>query len=179
MPAITIPDRLNMAEWFLDARLAEGRGDKTAIYYRDQEISYRAIVEASCQVTNLLRELGLRIEDRVLLLLLDTPEFAYAYFGVLRAGCVAVPANTWLTADDYAYYLEYARPRAVIVDAEVYPQLAPVWRDAAYPPIVIVVDRDGGAAVADAPAADREGTIDWSEALARQATTARTEPTYR
>ncbi|MEZ4381808.1 MAG: benzoate-CoA ligase family protein [Nannocystaceae bacterium] len=174
MTAPTIPDRLNMAEWFLDARLAEGRGDKTAIYYRDQEISYRAIVDASCQVTNLLRELGLRIEDRVLLLLLDTPEFAYAYFGVLRAGCVAVPANTWLTSEDYAYYLEYARPRAVIVDAEVYPQLAPVWRDAPYPPIVIVVDRDGGAAVAD-----REGTIDWSEALARQATTARTEPTYR
>ncbi len=169
---ITIPDRVNMAEWFLDARLAEGRGERTAIFYRDQRISYRAVVEASCQVTNLLRELGLRIEDRVLLLLLDTPEFAYAYFGVLRAGAVAVPANTWLKTDDYAYYLEYARPRAVIVDAEVYPQLAPALAGAAYPPIVIVVDRSG-------ETVRREGTLEWSAEVGRQAKTAQTEPTYR
>ncbi len=160
-----------MAEWFLDARLDEGLGDKTAIYYGDSEITYREIVEQSCRVTNLLRDLGLRIEDRVLLLLLDTPEFAHAYFGVLRAGCVAVPANTWLRPDDYAYYLEYARPRAVIVDAEVYPQLEPVWRDAPYPPHVIVVDRSGQRAP--------EGCIDWARELPRQDATARTEPTYR
>ncbi|MGB1013199.1 MAG: benzoate-CoA ligase family protein [Nannocystaceae bacterium] len=160
-----------MAEWFLDARLKEGLGDKTAIYYGEREISYREIVEQSCRVTNLLRELGLRIEDRVLLLLLDTPEFADAYFGVLRAGCVAVPANTWLRSDDYAYYLEYARPRAVIVDAEVYPALAPIWRDAPYPPIVIVVDRSGQPAP--------EGCVDWQAELRRQPATARTEPTYR
>lgn len=168
---ITVPDRLNMAEWFLDARLGEGRGDKVAIYYRDQEITYREVIRASCRVTNLLRAHGLRIEDRVQLLLLDTPEFAYAYFGALRAGCVAVPTNTWLTEADYAYYLEYARPRAVIVDAEVYPRLEPVWRAAPYPPIVIVVDRSG----APAPA----GTLDWNAELARQPDEARTEPTYR
>ncbi|HEY8378836.1 MAG TPA: benzoate-CoA ligase family protein [Nannocystis sp.] len=170
-PPIVVPDRLNMAEWFLDARLAEGLGDKTAIYYGDAEITYRELVASSCRVTNLLRSLGLRIEDRVQLLLLDTPEFVAAYFGVLRAGCVAVPTNTWLLPADYAYYLEYARPRAVIVDAEVYPQLEPVWRDAPYPPIVIVVDRAGRPAPKD--------TIDWNAELARQPDTARTEPTWR
>jgi benzoate-CoA ligase len=98
MPAapIELPERLNMVEWFLDARLAEGLGDKTAIYYGEREVTYRELVADSCRVTNLLRELGLRIEDRVQLLLLDTPEFAAAYFGVVRAGCVAVPTNTWL-----------------------------------------------------------------------------------
>jgi len=177
--AIRIPDRINMAEWFLDARLAEGRGDRTAIYYRDQEITYREVVTRSCQVTNLLRELGLRIEDRVLLLLLDTPEFAYAYFGALRAGAVAVPANTWLKTEDYAYYLEYARPRAVIVDAEVYPQLAPALENAAYPPIVILVDRRDPS---ERPSEERPrpgAPLDWSAEVSRQATTATTEPTYR
>ncbi|MBL8971519.1 MAG: benzoate-CoA ligase family protein [Myxococcales bacterium] len=173
MPAapIELPERLNMVEWFLDARLAEGLGDKTAIYYGEREVSYRELVADSCRVTNLLRALGLRIEDRVQLLLLDTPEFAAAYFGILRAGCVAVPTNTWLLDKDYAYYLEYARPRAVIVDAEVYPQLAGVWREAPYPPIVIVVDRSG----APAPA----GTVDWNLELARQSPEARTEATWR
>ena len=174
---IVIPDRLNMAEWFLDARLAEGLGDKTAIYYGDERHSYRQLVEASCQVTNLLRALGLRIEDRVQLLLLDTPEFAQAYFGVLRAGCVAVPTNTWLQAKDYVYYLEYARPRAIIVDRAIYPKLAEALKTAELPtnlrPDIIVVDRS------PAPAPAPAGTVDWRAALAEQPKTAKTEPTYR
>jgi len=168
---IEIPDRLNMAEWFLDARLAEGLGDKTAIYYGAAEVTYNDLVADSCRVTNLLRGLGLRIEDRVQLLLLDTPEFVAAYFGILRAGCVAVPTNTWLLPQDYAYYLEYARPRVVIVDAEIYPQIAGVWRDAPYPPIVVVVDRNGEPTP--------EGTLDWHVEMARQSATAETERTYR
>ncbi|MCB9752010.1 MAG: benzoate-CoA ligase family protein [Myxococcales bacterium] len=174
-PEIIIPDRLNMAEWFLDARLEEGLGDETAIYYGDERHTYRQLVEASCRVTNLLRDLGLRIEDRVQLLLLDTPEFAHAYFGVLRAGCVAVPTNTWLQVKDYVYYLEYARPRAVIVDATIYPKLAEALKLAELPtnlrPDIIVVDRSG------APAPD--GAIDWRAELARRPATAKTEPTYR
>ncbi|MCA9691351.1 MAG: AMP-binding protein, partial [Myxococcales bacterium] len=172
---IVIPDRLNMAEWFLDARLEEGLGDKVAVYYGDRQITYRELVDGSRRVTNLLRELGLHIEDRVQLLLLDTPEFVEAYFGVLRAGCVAVPTNTWLLAKDYAYYLEYARPRAIIVDAEVYPRLAEALASARFPtnlrPAIIVVDRTG----APAP----EGAVDWRAALARQPVEAETEPTYR
>jgi benzoate-CoA ligase len=131
MEPIVVPDRLNMATWFLDARIEEGRGDQVAAYVHPDPGSglephtrtYAELVAGSCRVTNLLRRLGLGIEDRVQLLLLDTAEFIEAYFGILRAGCVAVPTNTWLQPKDYAYYLEYARPKAVIVDAEVWPML--------------------------------------------------------
>jgi benzoate-CoA ligase family protein len=180
---IVIPDRLNMVTFFLDDRVVEGRGDDVAIVHSGlvaggdvataptTEVTYRELVTASCRVTGLLRELGLRIEDRVQLLLLDTPEFAAAYFGILRAGCVAVPTNTWLQPKDYAYYLEYARPQAVIVDAEVWPMLEPVWRDAPHTKHFIVLDRKHGKVP--------DGTIDWHEALARQPAEAKTEPTYR
>ncbi|MBC8069466.1 MAG: AMP-binding protein, partial [Deltaproteobacteria bacterium] len=181
MDTIEIPDRLNMVTYFLDDRLAEGKGEQLAVIQARSHAaggvegpvtrSYRELVAGSCRVTNLLRELGLRIEDRVQLLLLDTVEFAEAYFGVLRAGCVAVPTNTWLQPKDYAYYLEYARPQAVIVDAEVWPMLEPVWRDAPHTKHFIVLDR-GHRPVP-------EGTIDWHEAIARQPDTAVTEPTYR
>ena len=169
--SIEIPDRLNMVTWFLDDRLSEGLGDKTAIFCGDDEITYRQVYEGSCRVANLLRELGLGIEDRVQLLLLDTPEFVETYFGILRAGCVAVPTNTWLKPKDYAYYLEYARPKAVVVDAEVWPALEPVFRDAPYTRHFIVLDRKGGAAPA--------GTIDYREAVGRQAPEAQTEPSDR
>lgn len=174
---IVVPDRLNMATWFLDARLEEGRREQVAVHYHpgpeDQarDVSYGQLVDRSRQVANLLRALGLRIEERVLLLLLDTPQFVEAYFGVLRAGGVAVPANTWLRPDDYAYYLEYARPRVVIVDAEVWPVLEPVIADAPHTDHVIVVAR-GDARV---PA----GVVDYEAEVAKQPTAAVTEPTYR
>ena len=63
---IEIPDRLNMAEWFLDARLEEGLGDKTAIYYEDTEVTYGQLVARSAQVAAVLRNLGVRIEERVM-----------------------------------------------------------------------------------------------------------------
>jgi len=174
---IVISDRLNMATWFLDARVDEGLGDKIAVHYHPgpedeaRELSYAELVRGSCRVTNLLRSLGLRIEERVLLLLLDTPEFVETYFGVLRAGGVAVPANTWLRAEDYAYYLEYVRPRVVVVDAEVWPMLAPVIGDAPHTDHVIVVARGD----AEVPG----GTIDYHRAIAGQPDEATTEPTYR
>ncbi len=180
MEPIVVPDRLNMAQWFLDARVEEGRGDKVAVYYHpkpgsaDGEPSthtYADLVAGSCRVANLLRRLGLRIEDRVQLLLLDTPQFVEAYFGILRAGCVAVPCNTWLQPKDYAYYFEYARPRAVIVDAEVWPAVEPVWRAAPHTDHVIVLDRTG--------AAVPEGTLDYTAEVARESSEAVTEPTYR
>jgi len=180
--AITIPDRLNMAQWFLDARLDEGLGDKTAVYYPGdpdkagsdpaRDLSYAELVAESCRVTNLLRELGLGIEDRVLLLMPDTPDFVAAYFGVLRAGCVAVPANNWLTAKDYAYYLEYARPKAVIVDAEIWAQVDEARKtEGRHTKHYIVDDRSGAAAPA--------GTVDFRRATAALPSTAQTEPTYR
>jgi benzoate-CoA ligase len=177
-PAIEIPDRLNMAEWFLDRRLEEGLGDKTAIYYhgssldQPRQLSYAQLVAESCKVTNLLRELGLGIEDRVLILLPDTPTFAACYFGVLRAGCVAVPANNWLKAKDYAYYLEYARPKAVIVDAQIWPALDEARKtEGRHTKHYIVHDRSH--------AATPEGTVDIVQACASLPSTARTEPTYR
>jgi benzoate-CoA ligase len=178
-PPITIPDRLNMAQWFLDARLDEGLGDKTAVYYHGQpgvdspcELTYAELVAYSCRVTNLLRELGLGIEDRVLLLMPDTPAFVAAYFGVLRAGCVAVPANNWLLAKDYAYYLEYARPKAVIVDAEIWAQVDEARKtEGRHTKHYIVDDRSG----APAPA----GTVDFRQATAALPSVAETEPTYR
>ena len=176
---IEIPDRLNMAQWFLDRRLDEGLGDKTAIYYHGRgeddparEWSYAQLVAQSCRVTNLLRELGLGIEDRVLLLMPDTPAFVSAYFGVLRAGCVAVPANNWLKAKDFAYYLEYARPKAVILDAELWPAVDEARKaEGRHTKHYIVHTRAG----ASAP----EGTVNLDEACAALPDSAETEPTYR
>ena len=63
-PPIDVPDRVNMATWFLDARLDEGRGEQVAVYYEGKDAretwTYAALVEASRRITNLLRAHDLR-----------------------------------------------------------------------------------------------------------------------
>ncbi|MCK7469912.1 MAG: AMP-binding protein [Desulfomicrobium escambiense] len=70
------------------------------------------------KTANALVDLGLRIEDRVVLLMLDAPEFYAVFWGAIRIGAVPVPVNTMLTPDDYQYYLNDSRARALFVSEE-------------------------------------------------------------
>src|SRR5688500_18199505 len=79
-PEVNVPDRMNAATIFVDRNVAEGRGDKAAIFCGDREVTYAQVLENTNRVGNALRRLDVRIENRVVLLLLDTPEFAYSFF---------------------------------------------------------------------------------------------------
>jgi benzoate-CoA ligase len=70
-----------------------------------------------------LRGLGLRREERVLLLMLDGTDWPVSFLGAMYAGLVPVAVNTLLTADDYAYMLEHSRAQAVLVSGALLPAL--------------------------------------------------------
>ena len=85
----------NAAEYFVDRHLAEGRGAKVAIECGDERVTYEQLSERVNRVGDALRDgLGVRPEERVLLLLLDGPEMAYAFFGAIKIGAVPIPVNT-------------------------------------------------------------------------------------
>jgi benzoate-CoA ligase len=71
-----------------------------------------------------LRSLGLRREERVLICLLDTIDWPTAFLGAIKAGIVAVPVNTLLTEDDYRFMLADSRARALVVSEALYPKFA-------------------------------------------------------
>src|SRR6059058_6162956 len=96
VPSVVLPDQFNAATAFLDRNLSEGRGNKTAIYYEGKTYTYAQIAELANRVGNGLLGLGIDLEQRVALLLLDSPEFAAAFFGSIKMGAVAVPMNTML-----------------------------------------------------------------------------------
>ena len=112
---ILLPDQFNAAAYFIDRHMEEGRGAKIAIECGDIQLSYRQLFERVNQLGNALKNLGVRIEERVFLLLLDTPEFAVSFFGAIKIGAVPVPVNTLLKPDDYAYLLNNSRARVAIV----------------------------------------------------------------
>src|SRR5712692_7102376 len=112
---MNFPERFNMADYFLYHNLEEGRENKVCLYFEDQTFTYAEAARMSNRVGNALRMLGVKIEDRVLIVLPDCPEFVWTWFGAARIGAVITMVNPLLTADDYRYYLEYTRARAAIV----------------------------------------------------------------
>src|SRR5262245_29263672 len=112
---VEFPEYFNMGDYFLYHNLEEGRGDKVCLYYENDRWTYSETATMSNRVGNGLRELGVDIEDRALIVLPDCPQFVWSWFGVARIGAVITMVNPLLPADDYRYYLAYTRARVAIV----------------------------------------------------------------
>ena len=127
-PVVTVPDRFNIADYLVDRHVREGRGGRTAILCGDEAITYAQVADRSNRVANGLRSLEVRPEERVLLLLLDTPAFVYSFFAAQKLGAVPIPTNTLLKSQDYRYMLNDSRARVAIVSEPLLPQLAAIPR---------------------------------------------------
>src|SRR6266849_7200041 len=125
---ILLPEQFNAATYFIDRHLQEGRGEKTAIEAEGARVSYHQLWEDVNRFGNGLRKLGVRIEERVFLLLLDGSEFAISFFGAIKIGAVPVPVNTLLKPADYEYVLNNARARVAVVSGSLYPQIEAIPR---------------------------------------------------
>lgn len=124
-----IPHRFNAAAYFVDRHITEGRAAKIAIECGDQRVTYQQLFERVNQVGNALRALGVRMEERVLLALQDTPEFLYCFFGAMKIGAVPVPVNTYLKPPDFEYLLNDCRARIAIFSEPLRPQLDAIPHD--------------------------------------------------
>jgi benzoate-CoA ligase family protein len=133
------PERFNMADYFLYHNLEEGRENKICLYYEDQTFSYGDTARMSNRVGNALRELGVEMEDRVLLVLPDCPEFIWTWFGAARIGAVITMVNPLLPAADYKYYLDYTRARAAVIHESLLKTFNEATADARYLRAVLVV----------------------------------------
>ena len=122
-PVITLPKIFNVATYFVDRNVHEGRGRNIAIESGDEKVSYEELLERTNRVGNALRQLGVRQEERVLLLLPDQPEFLYSFFGVIKIGAVAVPVSTLSKPQEYEYILNDCRARVAVVAESLLPQL--------------------------------------------------------
>ena len=142
-PPIALPDEFNAASYFIDRHMNEGRAEKIAIECGDIRVSYRQLFERVNQVGNGLKSLGVRIEERVMLLLLDVPEFASSFFGAIKIGAVPVPVNTLLKPTDYKYLLNNSRARVAIVSESLLSLIDAIPRnELRYLETIVVVGRE-------------------------------------
>src|SRR6267142_4941999 len=139
---IQFPEHFNMADYFLYHNLEEGRADKVCLYFEDQTWTYGETARLSNRAGNGLRELGLDIEDRVLIVLPDCPEFVWTWFGAARIGAVITMVNPLLPANDYKYYLDYTRARVAVVHQSVLKTFTEAANGAQYLRAVLVVGEE-------------------------------------
>src|SRR6185437_3036863 len=118
---MSTPDSYNAVSWLLDRNVDEGRGAKLAFTDTVRELSYGELQKQSRRAGNMLRRLGVRREERVAMVMLDTIDFPIVFLGAIRAGVVPVPLNTLLTSDQYAYVLADCRARVLFVSEALLP----------------------------------------------------------
>ena len=116
---IEIPEWFNLAAWLLDARVAEGRGERVALRLPDRTLIYREVQELADRFAAALQGLGVRREERIFLALPDGAEYVGALFGILKAGAVVVMLNPELAPDAVAALVDYLSPRLAIVDSRL------------------------------------------------------------
>ncbi len=139
------PDRFNMADYFLYHNLEEGRENKVCLYFEDQKFTYGDAARMSNRVGNALRELGLEMEDRVLLVLPDCPEFVWSWFGAARIGAVITMVNPLLPPEDYKYYLDYTRARVAVIPQFLAESFHKIAKDSPYLRAVLVANSETSA----------------------------------
>jgi len=137
--SIQFPERFNMADYFLYHNLEEGRENKVCLYFEDQTYTYGETARMSNRVGNALREFGAEMEDRVLIVLPDCPEFVWTWFGAARIGAIIAMVNPLLPAADYKYYLEYTRARVAVVHESLLNNFNEAAAEARYLRAVLVV----------------------------------------
>ena len=137
------PEPLNLARHLFDTNA--GRAARIAYVDDRGSVAYGELEERSRRFAAALLGLGIRREERVLLLMLDAIEWPVAFLGALYAGVVPVAVNTLLTVDDYAYMLGHSRAQAAIVSGALAPTLAQALARGGHEVRHTIVSGDGGA----------------------------------
>jgi benzoate-CoA ligase family protein len=137
--------RLNASTWLVDRNVDEGRAGHVAVECGDRKLTYAGLLEEVHAAANGLRELGVRPEERVVLVLNDGVPFLATFLGALRIGAIPVPVSTMLTGKDLSLIVDDARARVVYLSEPYAPLLAAI-ADGAPEIEVAVVDGEPPAA---------------------------------
>ena len=153
------PDRFNFARHLIEVNA--GRAAKTALIDDAGQLSYGQLADQVRRCSAALTALGLRREDRVLLLMHDCSDWVVSFLGALHAGVVPVCVNTLLTAKDYAYMLADSRAQAALVSAALLPTLQTAMSDGKHELKQLIVSRSKEPLP--------EGAHDWAALVASAA----------
>ncbi|MHC8946193.1 benzoate-CoA ligase family protein [Advenella incenata] len=135
-------NQFNIADYLMQTN--QSRLDRIAYIDGNGSLTYAALFDKVRRLTAVLKNLGVRREERVLLLMNDCTDWPVAFLGAIHAGIVPVAINTLLTPQDYKYIIEDSRCQAAMVSATLLPVLAQAMSEAEHEIKHILVSRPQG-----------------------------------
>lgn len=129
---------MNAAEAVLGPALDQGLRDAPALIQGERRLTYGDVLSAVNRAGNGLRSVGVEPEQRVMLMLKDSPELVCTYLGILKIGAVAVPINLRSSPEELLFYLTDSRARVLVLDAEFVPVYQRIAARLSGPPRVFV-----------------------------------------
>ena len=135
-------EHFNVSEWLVDRHVEAGNGERIAIRSGGESLTYVEVLGRVEAAAGGLRALGVRCEERVAMVMLDSVEFVAMFLGALRIGAVPVPMNPLLPGRDLAVIVADSRARVVAISATREQSLAELRAGA--PEVEIVISSGGG-----------------------------------
>ncbi|OPX86946.1 MAG: Benzoate--CoA ligase [Pelotomaculum sp. PtaB.Bin104] len=123
--------------------LTEKRGNNVAFHYEDKKFTYAQVADGANRIGSALHNLGLEQENCVLICMNDSPEFIMSLLGAMRTNIIPVLLSTMATAQDYLYYLNDSRAKAIIIDENLVPLILEIKDQAKYLKHLIVRGNPG------------------------------------
>lgn len=135
---LSLPQEFNMASYILDDNITAGRGERIAIYCQEETYTFNDLITLTNKAGNTLKELGVERDQRVLVILQDSPEWLACWLGAVKIGGVATHAYSYLLPEDYGYFLNYVRPKVVVVDDTTLESVREAKKYSRYPVTLLV-----------------------------------------
>src|SRR3989304_3749983 len=154
------PQKLNSTEELVDRHVAAGGGDRVAILFEDQKITYKALQASVNTPGSALKGLGIEEEDRVLLRSPSIPPALVANFAVIKLGAIAVPTSPLFSRAELAHVAANTEAVALIVAAPLLEEVEKARADLKTIKHIVVI----GGGPADLKA---KGYIPYGELIAK------------
>lgn len=119
----------NIVDYLFEHRRAADEERRTFLTTPSGDVSFRDLYARTCQVGGFLKRLGVKTGERVMLCVLDGPDFAAIFLGAMKIGAVSLPLNTFLKSKDYAYYIKDSGAKVVIADKGLAPMIGEIIRE--------------------------------------------------
>ena len=125
-----LPEFFNIGVACTDAHLDSETGNQVAMIVEDDALgtvtsTYADLAQRTSQFAQLLRRQGIAPGDRVLIRLPNSIDYPTAFLGAMKAGCIAVPTSTLLTADEVLYLIKDSGAKVLVMDKVMWQQLGP------------------------------------------------------
>ena len=122
------PEYYNITSKLIDAKVEKGFGDKIAVYYKDKTYTYKEMQSMINRVGNALHLLGVHMEERVMLVMYDSPEAMACFYAAIKIGAIPIPVNYMYTSDDFRFLLNNSRARTLICHEDFVEEID-AWRE--------------------------------------------------